>query len=442
MVDLRIAGGTVITQDAEARILPADVYVDGGRISAVGGPAQEARRTIDARGMVVMPGMHDLHDHLRDLNPGSRIGEGLKLDQILRVFWELSRKAGPDEYRVGAALATAKLLRSGVTSVVDHVYPFHEPGLAEASVEGYAATGIRWFMARGIMTRPYRPICESPQRAFSAIRDLLDGVVPRDRLFVAPVSFRQAPPEVYTQARRFADRHGLRLYTHVAETSAEVQGIRADYGYRPVELLHRLGFAGPDTVLVHCVYLTTREIGLLARSRTHVVHCPSNHMKLAKGVTAVPSLLERGVNVAMGIDTMDDMFTEMRQEVLLQGLHASNPGAVSPRAAMEMATVRGAEALGLGAALGRIAPGYLADLVCVDMSSPHLQPVLDPVWTIVHRAHGHDVAHVVVEGKVVVYDRRLVGIDERELVAEASEIAASYLRRAGITEEVMPLGGR
>src|SRR5262249_59877460 len=107
-----------------------------------------------------------------------RLGEGLKLDAMLRRFWELGRDAGPDEYRVGAALMTASRLKSGVTSVVDHLYTFHRPGLAGASVEGYLATGIRGFMARGIMTRPYRPISESVRTALREIRDLADGLVP------------------------------------------------------------------------------------------------------------------------------------------------------------------------------------------------------------------------------------------------------------------------
>jgi 5-methylthioadenosine/S-adenosylhomocysteine deaminase len=439
VVDLRVRGGTVVTLDRERRVEQADVYVKGGRVAAVGGAEQEASRQLDAAGMLVMPGMHDLHNHLRELTPGLRLGEGLKLDDLLRRYWEMSEAMGPTEYRVGAALATARLLKAGVTSVVDHLYPFHHPGLAEASIEGYSMTGIRWFLARGIMTGPYAPISERAEEAFRAIRELADGVVPKERLLVAPVSFRQAPPEVYAEARRFADRHHLRLYTHVAETQAEVDGVRKEHGARPVELLHRLGFSGPDTVLVHCVLISPREVRLLAQSGTHVVHCPSNHMKLAKGVSPVPALLEAGVNVCLGVDTMDDLFTEVRQEVLLQGLHASNPAAVSPRDALDMATLRGASALGLGGELGVIEPGRRADLVCVDVRGVTFQPVLDPVWTLVHRAHGADVAHVVVDGRVVVEGRRLLCVDEEALVEEAKQVASSFLRRNGLSQEVLSL---
>ena len=180
MTDLQIKGGTVITMDDERSIVEADVYVDAGRIVAIGGPQRPARRTIDATGMVVIPGLINLHDHLRDLTPGIRIGEGLKIDELLRAYWRLTEAMGVVEYRVGAMLGAARLVRAGVTSVVDHVYPFHVPGLAESTVAGYEAVGIRWFMARGIMTQPYEPICETEAEAFRGI-DELSEIVPTER---------------------------------------------------------------------------------------------------------------------------------------------------------------------------------------------------------------------------------------------------------------------
>jgi 5-methylthioadenosine/S-adenosylhomocysteine deaminase len=431
MIDLRIKGGTVITMDDERRVVNADVHVDGGRIVAIGGPDRPARESIDATGMVVIPGLINLHDHLRDLTPGIRIGEGLKIDELLRAYWRLTEAMGPEEYRVGATLGAARLVRAGVTSVVDHVYPFHRPGLAEATVAGYEAAGIRWFMARGIMTRPYEPICETEAAAFRGIEALAD-IVPDERLFVAPVSLRQAPPELYARARRFADERGLRLYTHIAETPDEVSQTREEHGARPVELLHKLGFAGEDTILVHCVQLSAREMGLLAASGSHVVHCPTNHMKLAKGVTAVPKLLARGVNVGMGVDTMGDIIAEMRQEVLIQSLDNGDPGAIAPITALEMATRNGAAALGLADELGSIEEGKRADVVCVDLRTPHLRPVLDPIWTLVNRAHGHDVAHVVVDGRPVVRAGKLTGVDEPALVGEVDAVVSAYLDRTGM----------
>jgi 5-methylthioadenosine/S-adenosylhomocysteine deaminase len=238
---------------------------------------------------------------------------------------------------------------------------------------------------------------------------------------------------VYARARRFADRRGLRLYTHIAESPDEVKQTRKEHGVRPVQLLHKLGFAGEDTILVHCVQLSAGEIRQLAASGSHVVHCPTNHMKLSKGVTPVPKLLERGINVGMGVDMMGDLIAEMRQEVLIQSLATGNPGAVSPMTALEMATRNGATALGLSDELGSIEEGKRADLVCVDLRTAHLQPVLDPVWTLVNRAHGHDVAHVVVDGRVVVRGGKLVEIDEQALIEEVSAVSSAYLSRTGMT---------
>ncbi|MFQ5517025.1 MAG: amidohydrolase family protein, partial [Acidimicrobiia bacterium] len=200
MIDLRIRGGTVITMDDSRRIVDGDVYVDSGRIVAVGGPEHRTRRTLNATGMVVIPGLIDLHDHLRDLTPGIQVGEGLRIDAFLRAMWRLSEHLGPEEFHIGAMLGAARLVKAGVTSVVDHVYPFHRPLLAQPAIAGYEAAGIRWFMARGIMTRPYRPICETAANAFRAIEELADSL-PKERLFVAPVSFRQAPPSVFARAR-------------------------------------------------------------------------------------------------------------------------------------------------------------------------------------------------------------------------------------------------
>ena len=431
-VDLVLTGGLCVTCDGTGTVTSGDVYVDDGGIVAIGGPARVARRSVDASGTIVMPGLVNLHDHLRDLTPGLGAGEGLKLDELLRFYWGLSEAAGPVEYETMAAYSTARLLAAGVTTVVDHVYPFHLPGLDEATIAGYEATGIRWFLARGLMTQGYEQICESLEAGFERVRGLLSGGVPAERLMLAPVSFRQAAPADYVAAREFAEAHGLRLYTHVAETATEVESIQAEHGCGPIQFLDRLGFCGPDVTLVHCVLLSDAEIDLLADSGTHVVHCPSNHMKLAKGFTRVVDLLEAGVNVALGIDQMADMFCEMRQEVLLQSIRNENPGAISPAVALRMATANGAKAVGLGGRLGEVSGGTLADLICVSARGLSIEPILDPVWSLVHRAGGSDVRHVIVDGRVVVEDREFVDLDVEALRSQAMDVIDSYYARAGI----------
>jgi 5-methylthioadenosine/S-adenosylhomocysteine deaminase len=248
---------------------------------------------------------------------------------------------------------------------------------------------------------------------------------------VAPVSFRQATPDDYRAARRLADRRGLRLYTHIAETRDEVAQSLNNFKYRPVEHLHHLGWTGPDVTLVHCVLLSAREVNLLARSGTSVVHCPSNHMTLAKGVTKVPRLLARGIPVCLGLDGMDSLLLEIRLEVLMQSLVNLNPAVLRPDTALQMATVNGARACGAEKDIGSLEVGKKADLVTVAVGRVHSAPVLNPVHALVHMAHAEDVDTVLVDGQVRVEGGRVQGIDEEALTAEVQKAARRYLERAG-----------
>ncbi|MEE9208392.1 MAG: amidohydrolase family protein [Gemmatimonadota bacterium] len=349
-VDVLIRDGIVVTLDDEDRILRGSVAVQDGRIVAVGpteelDAAVEAGKTLDARERIVLPGLIDMHNHLRDLAPGLPVGQGLKLDDYLRAGWEMQQHLTAEDYYLGATLGAIRLLKAGVTSVVDHCYPFHLPGLEEAVLRAFGDVGIRGYLARGIMTKPFEPICETRGEALERIRRLVDeGKVPAERLFIAPVSFRQAIPDDYREARRLADDLGVGTYTHIAETAQEVEGIIGEYGEHPIHFLHDLGFSGPKTVLVHCVLLEDSEIERLAEDRTTVVHCPSNHMKLAKGITRVPDLLKAGVNMTLGVDVMENLWVEMRNELQLQSIANLNPQAVSPTAPLHMATRNAARA--------------------------------------------------------------------------------------------------
>ena len=253
-------------------------------------------------------------------------------------------------------------------------------------------------------------------------------MIPHERLFIAPVSFRQAEPDDYRAARKLADELDIGLYTHIAETAQEVETIQKQFGYRPVEFLHHLGFTGKRSVFVHCVLLSDEEIQILLETGTHVVHCPVNHMKLAKGVTPVPRLLDAGVNVTLGIDMQVNLFREVLQELLLQSVANLNPSIITPINAFKMACVNGARALGMENDLGMLAPGMKADIVCVDMSSIYNQPILDPMWNVIYRAEGSDVVHVIVDGEVVVHNRTLTKVDEKALIQETQSVIRSYLK--------------
>ncbi|MFQ5692220.1 MAG: amidohydrolase family protein [Nitrospinota bacterium] len=452
-VDLLVRDGIVVTLDdpdpsgqdrpGPERIFRGSVAVRADRIVAVGPTAEldaayEAAKTLDASERIVLPGLIDLHNHLRNLTAGLPVGQGLKLDDFLRSWWEMQEHLTEGDYYAGAMLGALRLLRAGVTTVVDHCYPFHLPGLEEATLRAFDDLGIRGYLARGIMTKPYAPICETREAALGRIRRLVEeGGVARERLFVAPVSFRQADPDDYRAARRLADDLGLRTYTHIAETRQEVEGIVKAHGRRPIHFLHELGFSGPDTVLVHCVLLDDSEIERLAETRTTVVHCPSNHMKLAKGVTRVPDLLRAGVNMTLGVDVMENLWIEMRNELQLQSLANSDPRAVPEKAPLYMATRNGAKALGMEGELGVLAPGAKADLILVDIGGASARPFLNAVHHLLWRTEAADVRTVLVDGKIVLEEGRIRTLDEAETLDGIEKSARAYIRRAA-KEDLLP----
>ena len=400
--------------------------------------------TIDGKDMIAVPGMVDVHDHLRVLAPGLPVAEGLPLDEFLKVQWATQAHMGPPDYEVAAVLGTLQRLKCGITTVVDHAYTFHEPGLDEACFGAYESTGIRWAYARGIMTRPYEPVCETFEQAADNIRALLDDTpVTPERLFVAPVSIRQATPHEFELSAALAEELGAGTYTHASETAAEREAWLQEAGATPIKALDRAGFLSERTVLAHCVILDDDEIELLAERGTHVVHCPSNNMKLAKGVTRVPDLLAAGVNVALGVDMMTDIFSEMRAELQMQSLQSGDPAVLSSRDVLQMATWRGAAAAfsnaaapadtltaataGHRVALGELSPGCAADIVLIPARSLLHAPLLDPLHAVVHQTHGPMVRHVLVDGQLVVADGVSTLLDEDELMGQAERACNFWL---------------
>ncbi|PZG56414.1 hypothetical protein C1I98_01340 [Spongiactinospora gelatinilytica] len=415
--DLLIRGGTPVTGYADPA--PADLLVRDGRLAD--GPPLPGAETLDATGLLVLPGLVNTHDHLRSLLPMTRRADTSGLAQMIEAGKLAGAAATPEDYRALTALAAARMVLSGVTTAVDHVYPLHRPGMLAAVAAGHADVGLRAHLAYGL-TEDYE---EQIRLAVAAA----DDEVPAGRLYLAPVSLRQTSADGYRAAARAAERTGLRLYTHIAETREEVDKCLAEHGVRPVELLHQAGFLRPGTVLVHCVHLSEREIGLLADNEVAVAYCPSNHLRLAKGFAPVVALREAGVRVGLGVDGMDDLFTEMRQAVYAQGQAAGRPGVLGSDAALRMATGEGTAAIGEPDA-GRLRAGERADLITLRPGTS-MRPLADPVQSCVHRAHGQHVSDVLVDGEFVVRDGRLTRAGETELADRAWRVTRDLAGRTG-----------
>ncbi len=440
-----VSGGLVVDRDGAARWRDMTISHSGVIRDIIPGPmagdfhgvrpldACEHRGLLDATGTVVMPGFVDAHEHLRSFAPGSREGEGQALPELLASSARASEAATAADYRALTALATARLARSGVTSAIDHIYPLHRSGMLAAAHAGHEAVGVRCALAVGVMTKVPDAIRSDPTDVFRLVDQAVDTMLPADRLFVAPVSLRQTDLDAYRASVRFATDRSLRLYTHISESVDEVEQCLAEHGKRPVELLASLGFLREGTVLVHCVHLNEHDISLIADSGATVVYCPTNHAWLAKGTAPVLRMRQAEIPVCLGLDGMPDPFAEYRQAIFAQGSAAGDPGALSTNDAFALGTTAAAGTVGGSGVTGSLEPGAPADFVTLPMLAAPLQPMADPVFSVLRHATAAAVRDVVVAGEPIVRDGALVRANESDLIDRAWAAITGIAERAGNT---------
>lgn len=390
------------------------VAVRDGRIEAVL-PALEALKRFDRYEEVslerhaLIPGLVNAHTHAA-MSLMRGLADDLPLMRWLQEhIWPAEgRHVSPEFVADGTRLACAEMLRGGITCFNDMYF------FPEASLDAALAAGLR--SAHGAI------VIEFPSAYAADAADYLrKGLELRDRRREEPLaSFCLAPHAPYTvsdetlkKVATLAAELDLPVHIHLHETEHEIERSLAEHGVRPLERLRRLGLVTPNLIAVHAVHLEPAEIELLARHGCSVVHCPSSNLKLASGFAPVSSMLEAGINVALGSDGAAsnnrlDMFQEMRTAALLAKAVARSAAAMPAHAALRAATLGGAQALGLAERIGSIEPGKAADLVAVDLAAPELAPCFDPVSHLVYAAGREHVTHVWVQGEARLSERAFV----------------------------------
>lgn len=401
------------------------VVVRAGRIEALlpAGDAQALHpelERIELREHALMPGLVNAHTHAA-MSLMRGLADDLPLLRWLKehVWPTEMRHVSPQFVRDGTLLACAEMLRGGVTCFNDmYFYP-------EAALEAVLESGMR--AALGMI------VVEFASSYASDPDDYLEkGLALRDRWREHPrLSFCLAPHAPYTVSdgtfRKVAKLLGevdVPLHLHVHETEDEIERSLAEHGVRPIERLRRLGLLGPGLIAVHAVHLSAEEIVLLARHGCSVAHCPSSNLKLASGFAPVASLLAAGVNVALGTDgaasnNRMDVMEEMRLAALLAKAVARDAEALPAHAALRVATLGGARALGLDGQIGSITPGKWADLVAVRLAGPELTPCYDPASHVVYAAGREHVSDVWVGGRRLVAEGILVNREGFDLDTRA-----------------------
>lgn len=429
MSNILIRGADVITLDEAGRVLPgADLALSGGTILAVGqAPADFcADEVIDASGHIAMPGLFNAHTHsAMTLLRG--YAEDMPLERWLNErIWAAEAALTADDVYWGAALAAAEMIRGGTVGFADHY--FHMDRVAQVVL----ASGLRAALAWCAFGTEGGEVGADLPGIAGFVEEWQGAGEGRIRTLLGPHSTYTCSPQFLARTAAVAARLGAGIHIHLAETQAEVDRAVALYDLSPVQLLEVNGVLEAPVLAAHGIYLTEVDRGILAAGGATVVQCPTCHMKLGMGVTPVPELLASGVNVALGTDGAAsnnalDMLQEARHAALIQKLAGRDAGRLAGDVALRMATQNGARALGFGLS-GMIAPGRAADLILIDCSAPHLQPMHDAVANVLYAARGGDVSDVMVAGRWLMRQRTLLTLDEERILYEVRRRAPRLVR--------------
>ena len=431
-----IVGGTVVTMNAARDVIEADVLVapDGSiaELRPAGSPVPDDSRVIDAAGCFVVPGLVQAHVHLCQSLFRGLAEERPLLAWLRERIWPLEAAHDAASLRASARLGMAELLLSGTTAILDMGTVHHTEQLFLAAEEsGIRYTGGQALMDRGVGVPA------------GLLQPTADALAESDALFVrwdgaagGRLRYAYTPRFILSCTSKLLEavaeraRNGARVHTHASEQQEELAVVRAEIGRGDLEYFAEIGLTGPGLVLAHGVWLEEAGFDEIARTGTHITHCPASNLKLGSGLAPVRALLDRGINVALGSDgaacsnTLDGW-----EQLWLAALVASargGAGALSAREAFELATLGGARALGLSDRIGSIEVGKRADVQVVDPRR-HL-PNGDVYTTLVYSCRGTDVRTVLVDGQVVVDDGCLMTLDpvavRRAAAAERDALVA------------------
>jgi 5-methylthioadenosine/S-adenosylhomocysteine deaminase len=425
-VDLIVSGGTVVTMDAGRRVIEdGAVAIERGRIVAVGKRDElvrryTAREVIDARGRAVIPGLVNGHTHV-PMVLFRGIADDLDLQEWLTkyIFPAEAKNVTEDFVRAGTQLGLAEMIRGGTTTYCDMYY------FEDAVAEETERAGVRGLLGETVIDFPVPDNKTWPDAMRYTERFVARW---KGNRLVTPAIAPHAPYTVseahLREVRAFSDRTGAPVVIHVAETRKEVEDISRDHGARPVEYLARIGFLSPRTVAAHTVHITEGEIALLKASGVGSVHNPQSNMKLASGVAPVPQMLRAGVAVGLGTDGAAsnndlDMWEEMDTAAKLHKLTSFDPKVLTAEESLSLATIGGARALHMDSDIGSLETGKRADLVVVDLDALHQTPRYNIYSHLVYATKASDVRTVVIEGRVVMRDRRLLTLNETVIKQKA-----------------------
>jgi putative selenium metabolism protein SsnA len=441
LVDLLIKNGVLVTMDPERRILEGyAVAVEGGKVveidkALVLEKKHSQAEVIDAAGRIVIPGIVCSHSHLYGMllrGASLNITPPSDFTQILqRVWWPVDEAMDFEDAYASALVACLEFAKSGVTTFADtYSGPNSISGVLDHIARAVEEVGIRGLIA---FEATERHSAEEGTRGVQENVRFADKVKPQSKarpLFSIHASFTVSDNLIRRVVELASKRH-IPVTIHTSEGLGDVHHNLENYGKRTVQRLRDVGLLGPNTVLAHCVNLDDNEVGILAETDTGVAHNPMSNMLNAVGVAPLLQMLKRNVRVGLGNDGyIFDMFENMRAAFLLHRVHHKNPNAIDPYTILQMATINGAGLYGMGKEIGSIEEGKKADIVII---KPNILPTPlnanSVVGHLINTVDGDDVETVLVDGKQVVKNKRLLTFDEEKVQSVAQAAAAKLWDR-------------
>ena len=429
-VDIIISNGVILTVNNNDEIIDDGVVVikknriiDLGRSSGIKNK-YEAKKEINAKRGVIMPGLVNTHTHLA-MSIFRGLADDLPLEKWLNecIFPAEDKFVDEKFCYWGTKLSLAEMILSGTTAFCDMYFFEKETGRAAEEA------GVRGIIGEGIVS-----VFGDEDNIFNnktkLTKDLLKEFKnsPLISIAIEPHSCYTCSKEILIRSKEFAKENNLLYTIHLTETKKEVDEIKNKFGMSPVEYLDKIGVLDEKTLAAHCVWIDDEDIKILKNRGVKVSYCPESNMKLASGAAPVHKLLKDNVIVSLGTDGSAsnndlDMFSEMDSAAKLAKVSALDPTVVSAKETVRMATINGAKALGMENEIGSLEIGKKADIIILNFNKPHLVPVYDYYSHLVYSASGSDVETCIIDGKIVMKNRKILTFDVEKVIEEVNKIA-------------------
>lgn len=419
MAKILLKGAEVL--DFNGSVQQGDILIDGCFIAAIGNVSIDTKPevVIECHNKLAIPGFINTHTHAAMTLFRSYADDMLLMEWLENKIWPAEAKLSADDVYWGTMLAIAEMIRSGTTTFADMYFFMSE--VAKAVID----SGMRAVLARGMagVAPTAETALHESEEFFQQYNNAANG---RIKVMLGPHAPYTCPPEYLKKVVSLAGRLNAEIHIHLAETLDEVKNCKEKYKMSPIQLMDQLGVLDCGVLAAHCVHVSEADIELMKSKNVRIAHNPGSNLKLASGIAPIPQMLNAGLIIGLGTDGAAsnnnlDMLEEMRLAATLHKANSLDPLVVPAVDAFKMATINGAQALGLSGLTGTIEVGARADIVLLDMSGLHWYPRYDRLSLLTYSAVQGDVDTVIVDGNILMSKRKLLTVDEEQLKFEVQK---------------------